>query len=126
MEESRVRQLPKIELHCHLDGSIRPTTLRTIAEKQNIPLPQDERFDFVLTCLQTAEALQAAAYDVISQATEDGVAYIEVRFAPSQHTEKGLRLPEIVTAVLTGLKQGEEDFGVKSNALLCGMINNKP
>ena len=88
MEESRVRQLPKIELHCHLDGSIRPTTLRTIAEKQNIPLPQDEqalkelvvapekctdlndyltRFDFVLTCLQTAEALQAAAYDVISQ-----------------------------------------------------------
>ena len=89
MEESRVRQLPKIELHCHLDGSIRPTTLRTIAEKQNIPLPQDEqalkelvvapekctdlndyltRFDFVLTCLQTAEALQAAAYDVISQA----------------------------------------------------------
>ena len=46
------------------------------------------RFDFVLTCLQTAEALQAAAYDVISQAAEDGVAYIEVRFAPSQHTEK--------------------------------------
>ena len=43
MEESRVRQLPKIELHCHLDGSIRPTTLRTIAEKQNIPLPQDEQ-----------------------------------------------------------------------------------
>ena len=77
--------------------------------KTNIPLPQDEqalkelvvapenatdlndyltRFDFVLTCLQTAEALQAAAYDVISQAAEDGVAYIEVRFAPSQHTEK--------------------------------------
>ena len=146
MEESRVRQLPKIELHCHLDGSIRPTTLRTIAEKQNIPLPQDEqalkelvvapekctdlndyltRFDFVLTCLQTAEALQAAAYDVISQAAEDGVAYIEVRFAPSQHTEKGLRLPEIVTAVLTGLKQGEEDFGVKSNALLCGMRHDQ-
>ena len=42
----------------------------------------------MLTCLQTAEALQAAAYDVISQAAEDGVAYIEVRFAPSQHTEK--------------------------------------
>ncbi|EGO2575484.1 adenosine deaminase [Enterococcus faecalis] len=146
MEESCVRQLPKIELHCHLDGSIRPTTLRTIAEKQNIPLPQDEqalkelvvapekctdlndyltRFDFVLTCLQTAEALQAAAYDVISQAAEDGVAYIEVRFAPSQHTEKGLRLPEIVTAVLTGLKQGEEDFGVKSNALLCGMRHDQ-
>ena len=35
--------ITKIELHCHLDGSIRPTTLRTIAEKQNIPLPQDEQ-----------------------------------------------------------------------------------
>lgn len=66
------------------------------------------RFDFVLTCLQTAEALQAAAYDVISQAAEDGVAYIEVRFAPSQHTEKGLRLPEIVTAVLTGLNKAKK------------------
>ena len=84
------------------------------------------RFDFVLTCLQTAEALQAAAYDVISQAAEDGVAY-RGAFAPSQHTEKGLRLPEIVTAVLTGLKQGE-DFGVKAMHCYaaCGMTNNKP
>ena len=43
MEESRVRQLPKIELHCHLDGSIRPTTLRTIAEKQNIHYPKTNK-----------------------------------------------------------------------------------
>ncbi|MGH2208134.1 adenosine deaminase, partial [Enterococcus faecalis] len=73
MRESRVRQLPKIRLHCHLNVTIRPTTLRTIADKQNIPLPQDEqalkeivdapekctdlndyltRLGFVATCLQ--------------------------------------------------------------------------
>ena len=65
----------------------------------------------MLTCIQTAEALQAAAYDVISQAARDGV--YEGAFCAFATYRKGLRLPEIVTAVLTGLKQGEEDFGVK-------------
>ncbi|WP_207696456.1 adenosine deaminase [Enterococcus sp. DIV0212c] len=142
MKRELVKSLPKIELHCHLDGSIRPETLQEIAEKQGISLPADndqlkeqliapkdcqsladylQRFDLVLTCLQTEEALKAAAFDVISQAAEENIHYIEVRFAPSLHTEKGLSLPKIVTAVLAGLEQGQQEFGVKSNALLCGM-----
>ena len=142
MKRELVKSLPKIELHCHLDGSIRPETLQEIAEKQGISLPADndqlkeqliapkdcqsladylQRFDLVLTCLQTEEALKAAAFDVISQASEENIHYIEVRFAPSLHTEKGLSLPKIVTAVLAGLEQGQQEFGVKSNALLCGM-----
>lgn len=142
MKREQVKKLAKIELHCHLDGSIRPETLRKIAEPQNIDLPNDdnhlkellvapidcqnlndylERFDLVLSCLQTEEALKAAALDVISQAAEEHIQYIEVRFAPSLHTEKGLSLPKIIKAVLAGLKQGQQLYGVKSNALLCGM-----
>lgn len=142
MRRDLVKKLPKVELHCHLDGSIRPQTLRKIADSQGISLPSDdeqlrtlvvapetcqnlneylERFDLVLTCLQTETALQTAALDVISQAAEENIKYIEVRFAPSLHTEKGLSLPKIVTAVLAGLSEGEKQFGVKSNALLCGM-----
>ncbi|MDA9471350.1 adenosine deaminase [Enterococcus sp. 5H] len=142
MRRNLVKKLPKVELHCHLDGSIRPQTLRKIADPQGIPLPTDneqlnallvapencqdlneylERFDLVLTCLQTEAALQTAAFDIISQAAEENIKYIEVRFAPSLHTEKGLSLPKIITAVLAGLNEGEKQFGVKSNALLCGM-----
>ncbi|EOL50402.1 adenosine deaminase [Enterococcus caccae] len=142
MKRELVKTLPKIELHCHLDGSIRPETLRKIAEQQEILLPVDdaalkelliapkdcqslndylERFDLVLTCLQTEEALKTAAIDIISQAAEENIQYIEVRFAPSLHTEKGLSLPQVISAVLSGLEYGQQAFGVKSNALLCGM-----
>lgn len=146
VKRERVKKLPKIELHCHLDGSIRPETLRKIANQQGISLPADEmqlknllvapescqnlndylkRFDLVLTCLQTEDALTAAALDVISQAADENIRYIEVRFAPSQHTQKGLSLPQVITAVLAGLEQGEQKFGVKSNALLCGMRHDE-
>lgn len=142
MQREIVKQLPKIELHCHLDGSIRPATLVKIAEKQGILLPQNKedlhdllvapadcqnlndylkRFETVLTCLQTEDALQEAALDLISQAAEENIRYIEVRFAPSLHRQKDLSLPQIITAVLKGLHQGAEQYGVESNALLCGM-----
>lgn len=142
VKREQIKKLPKIELHCHLDGSIRPETLRKIAEPQGISLPVDddqlkkqlvapadcqnlndylERFDLVLSCLQTEAALTTAALDVIRQAAEEHIQYIEIRFAPSLHTSKGLSLPKVITAVLAGLEQGQQQFDVKSNALLCGM-----
>lgn len=142
MKEDVVKSLPKIELHCHLDGSVRAETLIKIAKKQNLPLVQElaplEKqliapvncqnlneyltcFDIILPYLQTTEALSEAAYDVISQAAEEHIHYIEVRFAPSLHTRNGLTHTQIITAVLKGLTQGKTDFGVESNALLCGM-----
>ena len=142
MQKKMVKGLPKIELHCHLDGSIRPKTLVSIAKKQQLPFSKTVAqvskkmiapdncqsltdyltcFDFVLPYLQTEMALKEAAYDVLSQAAAENVQYIEVRFAPSLHTKKGLSYTQIITAVLAGLNQGFTQFGVKSNALLCGM-----
>lgn len=139
---AELNQLPKIELHCHLDGSISMETIRVLAENAGISLPDSDAglrekitapdnaeslldylapFDFVLPMLQTAEALSLAAYDVLKQAKKDNIRYIEVRFAPTLHTQKGLSLLEVVEAVTKGLAAGEIDFDVKANALLCGM-----
>lgn len=142
MEYTKVKGLPKVELHCHLDGSISPQTFRKIANRQGYPLPEDEAaliemlqvskscqnlaeylrlFDPVLDCLQEAEALEIAAYDVIAQAAEENVIYIEVRYAPLLSMRNGLSCDAVIEAILRGLAKGEQDFGVKAGALLCGM-----
>jgi adenosine deaminase len=137
-----IQNLPKIELHCHLDGSISLPTIRLLAEKAGIAVPSSDLalgqkikapkeaqslmdylapFDYVLPMLQTEEALSLAAYDVIEQAQKDNIRYIEVRFAPTLHTAAGLTLLQVVQAVTRGLANGEKVFGVQTNALLCGM-----
>ncbi|GHU43364.1 adenosine deaminase [Bacilli bacterium] len=137
-----IEQLPKVELHCHLDGSIAMATIRRLAQqagielpvadddlRQKITAPQDADnlmaylapFDFVLPMLQTEAALELAAYDILEQAQKDNIRYMEIRFAPTLHTAGGLTLPQIVAAVTRGLVAGERDFQVKANALLCGM-----
>lgn len=142
MQRNIVEKLPKVELHCHLDGSIQPHTLKKLADAQGIDLPDDPKklkklltvpqdcqslleyltkFDPVLPLLQTESALEIAAFDLIEQVARENVRYIEVRFAPSLSTRKGLTLTQVVQAVLKGLSEGEKQFGVKSNALLCGM-----
>ncbi|WEG73446.1 adenosine deaminase [Vagococcus intermedius] len=142
MQKALVKALPKIELHCHLDGSVRPHILEKIAQEELIPLPYKgqllaekliapedcpslsiylEKFDLVLPFLQTEFALELIAYDLIAQVAEENVTYIEVRFAPLLFNQKGLNLTQIITAVLKGLARGKKEFGVQSNALLCGM-----
>ncbi|MBP1046623.1 adenosine deaminase [Enterococcus sp. BWM-S5] len=146
MKKEIVSKLPKIELHCHLDGSVSCETLLKISKKYTIGLPEDTEqlrklvnapedcqnlkdyltcFDVILSCLQTEEALEMAALDVLAQAAQDGISYIELRFAPTQHQEQGLSLVQVVTAVLRGLNAGEARYGIKSNALLCGMRHDQ-
>ncbi|MEG0288108.1 MAG: adenosine deaminase [Carnobacterium sp.] len=142
MQHAILKKLPKIELHCHLDGSIRPATLRKIAEEQGYPLPSGEQelkqllqapeecknleeyltcFDPVLDCLQTEKALETAAYDVVEQAAEENILYIEIRYAPLLSTRNGLSCDAVIEAILKGLAKAEKNFHVKSNLLLCGM-----
>lgn len=142
LTKSQIQAFPKVELHCHLDGSIRPETLLKIANQQNLPIPQElsileermqapqdcsdlneylERFDFVLPYLQSEFALEAAAFDVMEQAFEDGVAYIEIRFAPSQSMEQGLSCPQTIQAVARGIARAESIYPVKGNILIIGM-----
>lgn len=142
MESKKIRLFPKVELHCHLDGSVSPDTLQKIAGKEHPAAAETfvktqrqiikadgtgnletylKCFDEVLPYLQTEDALRTAAYGLISQAAADQVLYMEVRFAPMFHCRGGLDQTRVTEAVLRGLELAERDLGVKSRVLLCMM-----
>ena len=75
--------------------------------------------------MQTKESLQRAAYEMMEDMKNDGVCYVETRFAPVFHTAKGLYNEDVVSAVLEGLEKGKKDFGVGYGLILCGMRNMK-
>lgn len=142
MDKTTLKDLAKAELHCHLDGSISLEVIRQLAEMANIMVPESDKelkqlavapenaeslmdylktFDFVCPLLQTKEALHLAAYDVARQAAQENVIYTEIRFAPELSMDEGLSASETVEAVLAGLKQAEEEFGIVAKVLVCGM-----
>lgn len=142
LEQKTVENLPKVELHCHLDGSVSKKTLRNIANEQGYELPENEealrtlveagegcqslleyigKFETVLDCLQVESALEEVAYELIGDVAKENVTYLEVRFAPMLSTRKGLSAERVIQSVVEGLKKGERDFGVKSNGILCMM-----
>lgn len=142
MDKTTLKDLAKAELHCHLDGSISLGVIRQLAEMANITVPVSDKelkqlvvapenaeslmdylktFDFVRPLLQTKEALHLAAYDVARQAAQENVIYTEIRFAPELSMDEGLSASETVEAVLAGLKQAEEEFGILAKVLVCGM-----
>ncbi|QSQ92058.1 adenosine deaminase [Streptococcus suis] len=142
-----VNELVKTELHCHLDGSLSLGVIRQLAQMAKITIPAEDEalrklvsvhgkvdslmaylklFDFVRPLLQTASALELAAYDLVRQAARDKIIYIEVRFAPELSTDQDLTILEAVSAVLVGLNRGQEDFGVVAKLLVCGLKQTNP
>lgn len=142
-----VNEFVKTELHCHLDGSLSLGVIRQLAQMAKITIPAEDEalrklvsvhgkvdtlmaylklFDFVRPLLQTASALELAAYDLVRQAARDKIIYIEVRFAPELSTDQDLTILEAVSAVLVGLNRGQEDFGVVAKLLVCGLKQTKP
>ncbi|MEO3872125.1 adenosine deaminase [Nonomuraea sp. B12E4] len=134
----------RYELHCHLDGSVRPGTVAELAEQQGIRLdgpveslvvaPREcgdlmaylTYLDPVLRVLQTPEALRRAALELVLAWSTDGVVYGEARFAPQLHGERGMTLDEAVTAVAGGLAAGSEQTGVRCGLLLCCLRQQPP
>lgn len=138
MKNEWLEKFPKIELHCHLDGSLSERALEKIAagsaeetklliNKMRVTGDAVDLADY-LTCfdnalpfLQTAENLQIAAYELLREVAKEHVIYIEVRFAPMFHGQRGLSQTAAVQAVLAGLEAGLRDFGVNSRLILCMM-----
>lgn len=146
--EEIIRGVPKVLLHDHLDGGLRTQTIIDLAkELKYTKLPTTDAgelaawffrgankgnlveylqgFEHTCAVMQTKEGLTRIAYEMMEDMHKDGVCYVETRFAPVFHTEKGLWYEDIITAVLEGLERGKKDFGVGYGLILCGMRNMK-
>jgi adenosine deaminase len=142
-----LRRLPKAELHCHLDGSLRPSTLRELAGEHGVTVPAGSveelaaymhaddtrdlddylrRFELTISVMQTEAALDRVAYELIEDAVADGVRYIEVRNAPVLNTRKGLELGAALEATLRGFARAERDLGVTARFIVCALRNLDP
>jgi adenosine deaminase len=141
---AEIRRAPKVLLHDHLDGGLRPATIVELAREHGYhELPSTdpgalgewfteashsgslerylETFSHTVGVMQTADALTRVAYECAEDLARDGVVYAEVRYAPEQHTGGGLTLDQVVEAVLEGFDQGGHDHGVRVGTLVTAM-----
>jgi adenosine deaminase len=137
--------LPKIELHCHLDGSLRPETIVDIAKKENIKIPSFDidaikketiiplectslneylkAFTIPNLVMQSKESIKRITFELFEDSAKENVKYMEVRFAPVLHTVNGLEIDEIIESVIAGIKEAEDKYDIKGNLILSCMRN---
>jgi len=146
LDRGVLKSLPKVLLHEHLDGVLRPKTVVELARSAKYDqLPTEdpeelahwfhqganqgslpkylEGFAHTIAVMQSEEALERVAYEQAEDLSQDGVVYFETRFAPVFHTRRGLSHQQVVSAVLKGLERGRKDFEVSSGLLICAMRN---
>ncbi|WP_323960750.1 adenosine deaminase [Arthrobacter sp. JZ12] len=139
-----IRSLPKVSLHDHLDGGLRPATIIELAEEIGHQLPSTdpvalgewfrdaadsgslvrylETFDHTIAVMQTREGLARVAREFVEDLADDGVVYGEVRWAPEQHLTRGLTLDEAVEAVQEGLDAGIEAVAARGHTIQVGQL----
>jgi adenosine deaminase len=146
IDKGVLKSLPKVLLHEHLDGVLRPSTVIDLAKSIRYTLLPSEDpaalgewfhrganqgslpeylkgFAHTIAVMQTEEALERVAYEQAQDLSLDGVIYFETRFAPIFHTQRGLTHQQVVSAVLKGMERGRKDFGISSGLIICAMRN---
>jgi adenosine deaminase len=125
-----IKKLPKSDLHVHLDGSLRLSTLIDLARSKNVTLPSYteegmgemvfkdryadlveylEGFQYTCAVMQDAESLERVGYEFMQDNIEEGVRYVEVRFAPQLHINSTLGWREVFSAVNRGLRKARDE-----------------
>ncbi len=139
-----VRTIPKVSLHDHLDGGLRPQTIVELADEIGLDLPETDAdalahwfarqsdsgsllkylktFDITTAVMQTRDGLARVAREFVLDLAADGVVYGEVRWAPEQHLSRGLTLDQAVEAVQSGLDQGVADAGARGLGIRVGQL----
>lgn len=136
MTTEELRKLPKIELHCHLDGSLSREFIeerlgRKVSEEE-LSVSEDcrslseylEKFALPGECLKDAKGLEGAGYDVLRTMSRENVVYAEIRFAPLLHVDRNFEVRQVIEALLRGLERGKQEFGVDYNVITCAMRNH--
>ena len=139
-----VRGLPKVSLHDHLDGGVRPQTIIELGDEIGLDVPESDgdaladwiaarsdsgslveylkTFDLTTAVMQTKEGLTRVGREFVEDLAEDGVIYGEVRWAPEQHLTGGLSLEEVVEAVQTGIEEGEDSVEGSGRDIRVGQL----
>lgn len=136
---TEIEKIPKVDLHNHLDGSVPLTTLRQLANNMGEEYSLEQirnfcqateakslneylqKFDFPLRLLQTRNNLIMATREIIKAAAQKGVIYLELRFAPTLHTQGSLNLDEVIAAVEAGVDQGQQIGGITVRLIVIAM-----
>lgn len=142
-----IQRLPKVELHVHLDGSLRPATMLELAAQQGVRLPADDadrlrrlmvvedarnledylrRFEITIALLQTEAAIERVAYEVVADAARQNIRYLEVRYCPTLSRRGGLSLEAVTEAELRGFRRGEAEFDVIVRGIHCSLRQLPP
>ena len=137
-----IRAMPKIDLHCHLDGSLPSDTIIELAKVSGIAVPDEPKafqksimvpascnslseylgcFELAVSSLQRAENLYKAAFDLIVDVAKENVVHIEIRFAPLLHTYRNLSLHTIIDSVIQGARDAGKINGISVGIILCAM-----
>lgn len=133
MTETELRKIPKIELHCHLDGSLSKEFIekrlgREVSEAE-LSVSRDckslseylEKFTLLGACIMDADGLSGAGYDVLRTMSRENVIYAEIRFAPLLSVTEEMDVRQVIEALLSGLERGRKEFGVDYNVITCAM-----
>jgi adenosine deaminase len=142
-----VQRLPKAELHVHLDGALRPATMIDLARAAGVVLPSSDaatlgqwmvvsdarnledylaRFEYTIALLQTPDAIERVAYEMVADAAADGLRHLEVRYCPMLSTRGGLTMDDAVAAEWRGLQRGEREYGVTARIINCTLRHFDP
>ncbi|MEE8425049.1 MAG: adenosine deaminase [Elusimicrobiota bacterium] len=139
-ENDLLRRMPKIDTHCHLDGSLRVETVLELAKKQRVRMPADtvedlrrfvtvaptcgsladflDVFNYIYPLVRDPASVERVAYELIEDCAQENIRHVEVRDAPVIHAHEKFTAAHFVEAALRGLRRGRKDFGVTSGFII--------
>jgi adenosine deaminase len=143
-----LRRIPKTELHCHLDGSVRPKTVLELAAEQQVELPTTNLarltrlmqagkrtrnladylkiFDITLSVMQEKDALYRIAHELVEDCAAENVRHLEVRYSPVLHRKRRLSYEDIVDPVIAGLRDAGARLNMSTGVIICGIRSMSP